>query len=97
MGIAKSAGHTMTFKTIKDDTQKIVCQSNVRPNNDPLTRNLRIDPTIAPVIIKSRQETFTDDDTISTDPSTIPEDSNYQARIPVHVIETSNLLGDLSS
>ena len=66
----------MNFKILKDDTQKIVYRSNVRPDDGTLTRNLRVDPDTTPAIIKSRRETFADRATVSTDASTIPDDGS---------------------
>ena len=70
-----------------------MCRSNVLPGDDPLIRNLSIDHTTMPSIIKSLQETFADDDTVSTTDSTIPEHECYQATDSMHVIETSDLVG----
>ena len=33
----------MTYKILTDDTHKVIHRSNVRPANDPLTPNLRLD------------------------------------------------------
>ena len=66
VGIAENAGHAMTSKILKHHTQKILCRSNIRPGNDPITRNVRVDPITIPAIIKSRQEDFSDDDTVFT-------------------------------
>ena len=46
-----------------------------------------------PVIINSRQQIFTDDDTVSTAPSIIHHDSNYEATCSIHVIETYDIVG----
>ena len=46
-----------------------------------------------PTIVKSRQETFSDDDTVSDVPSIISNDDNCQATDSMHVIETSELVG----
>ena len=59
---------------LKDDIQKIVQQSNSSLSGDPLSSNLRIDPTTTPAIIKSQQEDFVDDDAVSTDTYAIPDD-----------------------
>ena len=45
--------------------------------NDLLVRKLRIDPISIPAIFKSRQDTFADDDAVSTSPSDILGDDNY--------------------
>ena len=67
-GIAENVGRAMTFKNLKDYTHKIVCRSNVRPGDEPFTSNLRMYPATMPAVVKSRQDTFTDDDTVSTTP-----------------------------
>ena len=76
----------MTLNILKDDTQKIACRSNVHPGDDLLTRNLRFDPSTIPEIIKSRQDSFEDDDTFSTNASTINDHKNYQDTSSMHVI-----------
>ena len=81
------------IKILKDDTQKMVCQSNVCPGYDALTSNLRVYPTTMSAIIKSRQETFVDDGTVSTNDSTITDDKIYQVVVPMPIIETSDLVG----
>ena len=43
VGIAEHVGHAMTYKILTDDTHKIISRSNVRPADDPLTPNLRLD------------------------------------------------------
>ena len=43
VGIAEHVGHSMTYKILTDDTKKVIHQSNVRPADDPLTPNLRLD------------------------------------------------------
>ena len=73
----------MTFKTLKDDSQKIFCRSNTLPS----------DPITVPAVVKSRQEIFVDDDIVSTDPSTISDNENYEAQYSIHVIETYFLVG----
>ena len=83
----------MTFKILKDDTQKIVLRSNFRQGDDLLIRNLLINPSFMPEIIKSWQETFEDDDTVSTPSYTIPDDENYQSTASMPIIETSDLVG----
>ena len=57
----------MTFKTLKDDSQKIFCRSNTLPR----------DLITVPAFVKSRQEIFADDDTVSTNLSTISNNENY--------------------
>ena len=83
----------MTFKILKDDTQNIACRSNVLPGDNPLTRNLRLYPATMPAIIKSRNKTFSNDDTVSTAASTIHDNDSYQATASMPVVETSDLVG----
>ena len=64
VGISKNSVHDMTVTMLKDDTQKIVCRSNTHPGDDTFTKNLRVDPATSPSVVKSRHETFTDDDTV---------------------------------
>ena len=78
----------MTFNVLKDETQKIACQSKFIPGDDLLARKIRIDPTTMHETIKYRQETFSEDDTFSTAVFTIPDDKNYQAADSMHIIET---------
>ena len=63
---------------IKDDTKSIFCRYSAHFSDDALAKNLRIDPTTVTIVIKFRQETFGDDGTVSTAPSTIPGNENYQ-------------------
>ena len=93
MRMSENVGHDVIFRILKDDAQKIFCQSNTRLENDPLTRNLRIDLNTIPAFVKSRQDTFADDDIVSTVHSTIPEDINFQAEDSMPNIETSDLVG----
>ena len=44
------------------------------------------------VIIKSRKQTFADDDTVFTDASTIPEEYSYQDTDPIPIIKPSDLV-----
>ena len=67
----------MTFKKLKDDDQKIVCQCNASLGNKTLTRNLSVDPATTPEVFKSRKETFAYYDTVFDTSFNIPEDSNY--------------------
>ena len=83
----------MNFKILKDNTEKIVCRSNVRLGDNSLVSNLLVDSVTTPVIIKSRHETFEDDDTISTATSAIPDDDSYQGVSSIPIIETSDLVG----
>ena len=46
-----------------------------------------------PVIIKSPHYFFADDDTFSTDASTIPDDVSYHATASTPIIESSDLVG----
>ena len=48
----------MTFNVLKYDIQKIAFRSNVRPADNTLTSNLRVDPATMPAIIKYRQRTL---------------------------------------
>ena len=61
----------MSHKILKDGTQKIVFRSKARPGDNSLISNLAIDPTTVRTVIKHRQDTFEDDDIVSTTPSTI--------------------------
>ena len=38
--IAEYAGHSMTFKILKNEIQKVFFLSNIHPSDDPLTRTL---------------------------------------------------------
>lgn len=42
VGIATHCGHTMTFKVLTDDTEKVIFRSQVRPADDPKRPNLRL-------------------------------------------------------
>ena len=97
LGMSVNVDHVMIFKILKDDTQKIIFRSNVRPGNYPISRNFRIGPTNMSAIIKSRQAIFTDGGTISNTPSTISDDDIYQDTFLMPLICTSNQWGDLSS
>ena len=92
-GIAENAGRAMTFNILKEDTQKISFQSNSRQVNNPLTSNLRFDPTTTHVVIKSRQEKFSEDGTVSASPSAILYDRNYPTESSAPIIDTSDFVG----
>ena len=93
MGVAENSGHAMTFKSLEDDSRKIVCRSKILPGHDLLASNLHIDPTTMSAIVKSRQDAFAYDDTVSTVPSVITDDDNYQAESCMTKIETSEIVG----
>ena len=93
MGTAENVGYSMTFKTLKNDAQKIICRSITRTGDEPLSRNLHIDPTIMPAVVMSRQETFEDNDTVSATTSALPDDVNYQAESYVPIIKMSDFMG----
>ena len=82
----------MTFMILKDDTKNIACQSKVHPGNGLLASNLRFCPATMPDIIKFRQQTFVEDDTVPTTTSNIPDDDSYQDIAPMPIIETSGLM-----
>lgn len=84
VGIAESFGHYMTFKTLKDDTRKIICRSNVRSADDGFAPNLRIDPLIAPIVVKSKDENDTKSNDVITDSSD---------QKPIAIINPSELVG----
>jgi hypothetical protein len=44
VGIAEHVGHRMTFKVLTDDTQKVICRSNIRSALSSTAPNLRLDP-----------------------------------------------------
>ena len=44
VGIAEHVGHTLTFKVLTDDTQKVIFRSRIRSALDPTKRNHRVDP-----------------------------------------------------
>ena len=43
VGVSEHVGHSMTFKILTDDTQKVIYRSEIRSALDPKERNLRID------------------------------------------------------
>ena len=43
VGIAENVGHQMTFKILTDDTNKVICRSNVRSAASTADRNRRLD------------------------------------------------------
>ena len=56
VGVAEHVGHTMTYKILTDDTQKIIYRSNVRSALSSTDRNKRVDPLRGediPSIVKS--------------------------------------------
>ena len=83
----------MTFNMLKDDAQKMLCRSKVCPRDNALTRNLHVYPATMPVIIKSRDDTFADDSTVSTTVSNITDDNSYQDTASMHIIEIYDLVG----
>ena len=44
VGIAENVGHSMTFKVLTDDTQRVICRSGIRSALDSSSSNLRLDP-----------------------------------------------------
>ena len=44
VGIAENVGHRMTFKVLTDDTNQVICRSNLRSALDSSSSNLRLDP-----------------------------------------------------
>jgi hypothetical protein len=44
MGIAEHVGHRMTFKVLTDNTQKVICCSNIRSALSSTAPNLCLDP-----------------------------------------------------
>ena len=83
----------MTFTILSDTTSKLIHRSNVRPTNDPLESNLRIDPLTVPKIVKDKVDIKSDaiTDVLAPDP-----DSDLHAD-PIHsampIIDTSDLVG----
>ena len=57
VGIVKHVGHTMTFKSLTDDTSKIIYRSNVQPANRSVEYNLWLDPLCG--IVKSKTDDTT--------------------------------------
>ena len=93
MGTSENTGHATTFKVFKDESHKIIFWSNARLSNDTINSNLLIDPATIPTIVKSMQDVFADDDTVSTAPSTTHDYGNYQGASPMPIIENSDLVG----
>ena len=59
VGIADHVGHVLTFKVLTDDTRKVITRSNIRSADDPVHRNLRLDPLLStnvPPVVKSRSD-----------------------------------------
>jgi Reverse transcriptase (RNA-dependent DNA polymerase) len=83
VGIAEHVGHAMTFLILKDDTNKIIERSLVRPV-DPEALNKRVDPSPDEESIGSgvKSETDNNDNTTSNDP--VPE---------LTVVDYSDLIG----
>ena len=90
--MSENVGHDMIFKILKNDAQKIFCQSNLCPGDDPFTRNIRANPETTPTFVKSRQDTFVDNDSVYTSPSTILDNGKYQDDSFAHDIETSEIV-----
>ena len=67
----------MTIKILKNDNKNIACRSNVRPGDNSLTSNIRVDLDAMPAVVTSRQNSFKDDDTVSTTPSTLHNDNKF--------------------
>ena len=92
VGISESVGHYMTFKILTDKSTKIIHRSNVRPADVPLDKNIRLDPLTVPCVVKSKRDT-SDDDTASTEPSTIADDESLESLTPIPILDTSDLVG----
>ena len=92
IGISESVGHYMTFKILTDKSTKIIHRSNVRPADVPLDKNIRLDPLTVPCVVKSKRDT-SDDDTASTEPSTIADDESLESLTPIPILDTSDLVG----
>ena len=83
----------MTFTILSDATSKLIHWSNIRPTDDPLESNLRVDPLTVPKIVKDKLDIKSDVTTYDLVPD---PDSELQAE-PVHsampIIDTSDLVG----
>ena len=83
----------MTFTILSDTTSKLIHRSNVRPTDDPLESNLRIDPLTVPKIIKDKldikSDTTTDD--LAPDPNSELHAEPVYSAMPI--IDTSDLVG----
>ena len=44
IGILENLGHIINFNVLMDATNKIICQSNIFPDNDTLKVNICLDP-----------------------------------------------------
>ena len=80
VGFAENVGHYMTIKVLTDDTNKVICRSNVRSALNSKERNLRMDPLGGEIdpIIKSRKDQFDDGET-KTNPQGSENGENNEA------------------
>ena len=92
VSISKSTGHQMTFKILSDKSSKIIHCSNTRPANDPLEKNIRLEPLIVLVIVKLKYKT-SDDETITKALSTITDDESVEDELSMPIIDPSDLVG----
>ena len=59
VGIAENVGHSLTFKILTDDTDKVIYRSRIRTGLDINERNLRIDNDVSkshPEIVMSKHD-----------------------------------------
>ena len=95
-GISENAGHHMTFSILNTTTNKVIYRSNVRPAGDSVSPNLKIDPLIAPEIMKSRHLPSTiehsKEASTPTEP-TAPDDSTSSSNHPMPIIDPNDLVG----
>ena len=85
VGISKNVGHAMTFKVLTDDTKKIINRSNIRPADDPLELNLRLDSLISNDFIKSKH------DVIKKEESNQSSESEKHFNMPI--LNPSDIVG----
>ena len=98
VGIAEHVGHTMTFKVLTDDTQKVIYRSRIRSALKQSEANLRLDPIKD--TLQSARAHDQDTATLPTfDPSSLigrtflkpPEEDGqrFRARILENIAQTS--------
>lgn len=103
VGISTNCGHTMTFKVLTDDTNRVIVRSLVRPADDPLRPNLRLldlfdgEKSDSKIVVRSKFDSLDPLDQPTLDSSTGEvEQVNQPQMVPIEtdvLADTSDLIG----
>ena len=97
MVISEYVGHDMVFSILNTTTTKFISRSNVRPEGEPTSPDLRIDPMTAPKVFTSRHPPYhclkDNEEAPDVTEDELPDTSTSSPKHKIHVLDPNDLVG----